>query len=245
MKTRATRFPSLGSDAALADVQVRQTLAMGLVPLGMALLLMAAMAPDWPTPGLWIGAGASMGGMALLRTLWRMSGNRYMKGFSTTHFLVRYLFIVLCPALLWIVFGEVVVEKAGWLPPVLLGALLLLYPVGRILQEREGSGPGETPRVEIARIACGQLQMVLGVFAMIGGLAGAVVDAQEDYPTDPTALLLFLWMLALLAVLGGAVMVVGHWKRLFGKSKAPPQLLDDVSSHETAKNPLRFGSEKF
>lgn len=48
MKTPDTRFPTLASNAALADVQVRQTLAMGLVPLGLALLLMAAMAPDPP-----------------------------------------------------------------------------------------------------------------------------------------------------------------------------------------------------
>ncbi|MDD3440806.1 MAG: hypothetical protein PHU50_05070, partial [Kiritimatiellae bacterium] len=66
MKEPATRFPSLASNAALADVQARQTLAMGLVPLGLALLLMAAMAPDRPLPGLWAGAGLALGGMALM-----------------------------------------------------------------------------------------------------------------------------------------------------------------------------------
>lgn len=244
MKAPATRFPSLGSDAALADVQVRQTMAMGLVPLGIALLLMAAMAPDWPTPGLWVGAGAALGGMTLVWGLWRRSGHRYMRGFSTTHFLVRYLFIILCPALMWAVFGEVILDLAGWFPPALLGLLLLLYPVGRILQERVGADPLRAPHVEMARIVCQQLQMVLGVFALTGMLTGAVLDAQRDYPTDPTPLLLFLWLLALLAVLAGVVLAAAHWKRLFGKTR-PPQPLDDPPSAPPPENRLRFGSDKF
>jgi hypothetical protein len=244
MKAPATRFPSLGSDAALADVQVRQTMAMGLVPLGIALLLMAAMAPDWPAPGLWIGAGAALGGMALQWSLWRRSGHRHLRGYSTTHFLVRYLFLVLCPALMWSVFGEVILDMAGWFPPVLLGLLLLLYPVGRILQERVGGDPLQAPRVEMARIVCQQLQMVLGVFALTGMLSGAVLDAQRDYPTDPTPLLLLLWLLALLAVLAGVVLAAAHWKRLFGKTR-PPQPLDDAPPAPPPENRLRFGSDKF
>ena len=244
MKTPRPWFPSLCAEAALADVQVRQTLAMGLVPLGIVLLLLAAGAPEWPSPGLWGGAGATLGGMALLWSLWRRSGRRHVRGFSTTHFLIRYLFIVLCPVLLGIVFGEVILDMAGIFPPILLALLLLVYPLSRILHERAGPDPMLAPHVEMAYLICQQVEMVLGVFALVGLVSGAVLDANKEYPTDPTPLLLVLWMLALMAVLAGAVMGVAHWRRLFGK-RAPPQPLDDEPPPAAPKKSLRFGSEKF
>jgi len=244
MKTRTQAFPSLGAEADLAPVQVRQTLAMGLVPLGIVLLLVAAGTPEWPSAGLWIGAGLILGGIALLEILWRRSGHRYLRGFSTTHFLLRYLFIVLCPILLWIVFGEVVLELAGVGPPILLALLLLLYPVGRILRERVGADPMKTPRIEMARITCQQIEMILFVFAFAGLLSGAVLDANKDYPTDPTALLLFFWLLALLTALAAAVLWGAHWIHLFGRP-GPPQKLDDDPPPTAPQETPRFGSDQF
>lgn len=237
------RFPSLGSDAALADVQVRQTLAMGLLPIGIVLLLAAAGAPDWPSPGLWAGAGFALGGMGLVWGLWRRSGRRYLRGFSTVHFLVRYLFVVLCPALLWIVFGEVIIALAGFFPPLMLGLLLLLYPVGRILHERAGPDTLANPRWEMARILCREVQTVLFVLALFGMLSGAVVEAHRDYPTDPTPLLLFLWILALLVVLISVVLAMAHWQRLLGKRDLV-QPLDDEGP-PPSREPVRFGSDRF
>ena len=244
MKERLPWFPSLCAEAALADVQVRQTLALGLVPLGVVLLLIAARAPEPPLPSLWIGLGVVFGGMGLLWGRWRRSGRRRCRGFSTAHFLIRYLFIVLCPALLWIVFGDTILEMAGIFPPILLGLLLLIYPVSRILRERAGPDPARTPHVEMARILCGQIEMVLGVFAFMGLVSGAVLDANRDYPTDPTPLLLLFWLLALMALLAGATIGAAHWTRLFGASR-PPQSLDDDPPPAPPKNPLRFGSDQF
>ena len=237
-------FPSLCAEAPLADVQVRQTLAMGLVPLGVVLLLTAARAPEPPLPSLWAGMGATLGGMALLWGVWRRTGRRRRCGFSTLHFLIRYLFIVLCPALLWIVFGDMILEMAGIFPPVLLGLLVLLYPVSRILRERVGPDPALAPHVEMAHLLCQQIEMVLGVFAFMGLVSGAVLDANRDYPTDPTPLLLLFWLLALMALLAGAVIGTAHWARLFGSSR-PPQPLDDDPPPAPPKKPLRVGSDQF
>lgn len=245
MKHPATRFPTLASNAALADVQVRLTLAMGLAPLGLAVLLMAAMAPDPPPPGLWAGAGLTLGGMGLMWALWRRSGHTYRRGYSTVHFLVRYLFVVLCPLLLWTAFGAVVLEMAGWLPPLLIAALLLLYPFGRLLQERVDPDPMRTPGLELARVACRQLQIGLGTVAFAGLLTGAVLDAQRDYPTDPTPLLLLVWLLTLLALLGNIVLTVAQAQRLYGRPAPPPTLDDPPPPTDDTKNALRFGSEKF
>ena len=239
-------FASLGAAAALADLQLRQTLAMGLVPLGIALLLMAAGAPGWPSPALWAGAGTAIAGMALLWGLWRKSGRRYLRGYSTTHFLVRYLFVVLCPVLLWIVFGEMILEMGGVFPPVLLGLLLLLYPVSRILRERAGRHPMQAPHAEMAYLVCRQVESVLLVVALLGLISGAILDANREYPTDPTPLLILLWILGLMAVLAGVVMGTAHWGRLFGRRK-PPQPLDDSPppAAEARKTRPRFGSDKF
>lgn len=245
MKPPRPWFPSLCAEAALADVQMRQTLALGLVPLGLVLLLMAAGAPEWPRPSLWAGAGLALGGMAWLWILWRRSGHRHQRGYSTTHFLVRYLFIVLCPGLLWIVFGEVILDLAGMFPPLLMGLLLLVYPVSRILRERVGPDPLSAPHVEMALLVCQQVEMVLGVFALVGLISGAVLDANQDYPTDPTPLLVLLWMLALMAVLAGAVLGVAHWHRLFGKRQPPQPLDDEPPPPPHSPTRLRFGSEKF
>ena len=107
---RPPLFPALGAESPLAGVQFRQTLALGLVPLGLALLRMAATAPDWPPAGLWFGAAAAPAGMATLWILWRRAGRNRLFGYSSVHFLVRYLFVVLCPALLWFAFGATVLE---------------------------------------------------------------------------------------------------------------------------------------
>ena len=241
---RTPWFPSLSAEAPLADAQVRQTLAMGLVPLGIALLLMAAGAPERPAPGLWAGAGLAMAGMAVLWRSWRKSGRRHLRGFSTTHFLVRYLFIILCPALLWLVFGELILEMAGLFPPILFGLLLLVYPVSRILHERVGQNPLAAPHAEMAHLICQQVEMVLGVFAVIGLLSGAILDANREYPTDPTPLLLVLWLLALMAVLAGVVLGVAHWVHLF-RRPGPPQTLDDAPPDGKPAAPARFDSDRF
>lgn len=244
MKAAAVRFPSLAANADLAEVQVRQTLAMGLVPLGISLLLMAAMAPDWPAPGLWVGAGLALGGMALIWVFWRWSGRRHLRGFSTTHFLVRYLFIVLCPALLWIVFGEAALESSGWIPPALLGTVLVLYPVGRLVQERVDPDPRQTPRLERTRIVIRLLQISLGILALAVLLTGSVLGVHEDHPTEPTPILLLLWLVALLAVLAFAVLAAAGWQRVETRSEPSPPLDDEPPSAPPAA-PLSFGSDRF
>ena len=244
MKARPPLFPALDAEAPLADVQLRQTLALGLVPLGLALLLMAAGTPQWPSPALWAGAGAAAGGMALLAFLWRRAGRRFRRGFSTTHYLVRYLFIVLCPLLLWSVYRATIVELAGLFPPVLFGLLLLVYPVGRILRGFVGPNPQAAPHVEMAFIVCQQLEMVLLVFSIAGLISGAIVDANRDYPTDPLPLLIVVWLLALLGLLAGAVLGFAHGVRLFTRA-APPQKLDDEPPPAASRTPVRFGSDRF
>lgn len=245
MKPRAPWFPSLAAEAPLAAVQLRQTLALGLVPLGIALLLMAAGAPDWPSPGLWTGTGSVVAGMALLEGLWRKTARRHLRGYSTTHFLARYLFIVLCPLLLWIVFGPTILELAGVLPPVLLGLMLLAYPFGRILHERIGADPVLAPRLEMAYIALRQVEISLGILALAGMLSGAILDAHRDYPTDPAPVLILVWLLAVLAILVGVVIGYARGRGLSGPTRAPQALDDEPPPAAPRGAGTRFGSDRF
>ena len=132
MKARGPLFPSLGAETALADVQMRQTLALGLVPLGLVLLLFAAAAPDAPPWSVWVAGGLALGGLAVLAGMWRRAGRRYLRGYSTTHFLIRYLFVILCPSAVDCV-RATILELGGLFPPLLL-ALLLLLSSGHILR---------------------------------------------------------------------------------------------------------------
>ena len=242
---RAPLFPVLGAETPLADVQFRQTLALGLVPLGLALLLMAAGAPARPPAGLWAGAGVVLGGMAWLGILWRRAGRNHLRGYSVVHFLVRYLFVVLCPALLWFAFGATMLDLAGALPPILFGLLLVIHPVGRILHARVGPDPQGAPRLEMAYILCRQIEMVLLVFSLAGLLSGTIVEANRDYPTDPFPVLVAIWLLALLGLLAGAVMGFAHWAQLFRRRK-PPQTLDDPAPPPPDPDRVvRFGSDRF
>ncbi len=246
MTARAPWFPGWSADARLADVELRLTLAIGLLPLGIALLLMAAGLPDWPSPGLWAGLGLTLAGMGVLALRWKRSRGRYLRGYSTTHFLIRYLFVILGPILLWLVFGEWVIELAGIWPPLMLALLLALYPVGRILRERSGPNAQAAPYATTAYFICRQTQMVLLVFSLVGLISGAVVDANEGYPTDPTALLLALWVLACMALLAGVVVSAAQWSQLFRRT-GPPQPLDDLPppTAADAAPPQRYGSENF
>ena len=243
---RLPLFVPLAAEAPLANVQVRQTLAFGLVPLGLSLLLMAAGAPDWPAAGLWGGAVGALGGMAFLWALRRRSGGHPLRGYSVAHYFVRYFFVVLCPLLLWSVFGDVILDLAGAMPPIFLGLLLLVYPASRMLHEIVGPDPMVAPRVEMAYIVCRQIEMVLIVFSIAGIISGAILDANRDYPTDPAPLLIVIWLLALLALLAGTILGVSHAVRLFTRS-SPPQSLDDAPlppAPSRGEGP-RFGSDRF
>ena len=186
--------------------------------------------------------------MALLWGLWRRSGHRHLRGFSTTHFLIRYLFIVLCPVLLWIVFGDDdprdgrrhAAHSAG---PAAAGLSGQPHPA------RTGRA-GSAGRRRISKwpiIVCQQIEMVLGVFALVGLISGADSRCQprlsdgSDPPADR----------ALAAGAAGASWPawcsgVAHWARLFGQRRPPQPLDDDRRPPAAPQGPgPRFGSEKF
>ena len=243
MKREGAYFPSLDAHAECAELQMRQTLAMGLIPLGIALFLMAMVSPGPIPAGLWPGAGGALALMGAMRALWARARRAPLEGFAPAHFLIRYGLLAICPLLVWAVFGDSILAQSGAMPPVLVGLLILLYPANRLIRERLAPAPEEHPRLELAHLLLVHAQTGMVVLALGGMLAGAVRDAQGDYATDATSLLLFIWLVVMLVMLGVVLSLFLHWQRLFGRRLQMQKLDDDPPPPKDL--PTRFGSERF
>jgi hypothetical protein len=248
MMADAPLFSYLAIMAPMAQVQARQTLAMALLPMGISVLLVAAMLPALPPVGLWICMGMAIGLMVGFVVVGMWARKRDWRGFSIFHFLVRYIFIALCPLLLWTGFASTLHEMSGHWPFTLLMVWLVMYPVGRILHEKAGPHGAQSPRLEMAHILVRQVEMLLAVFALMGLVSGVILEANRDYPTDLTTPLLLLWILGVVVLLASALVSAANWVRLFTNGRcSPPQPLDDPplrSSPRVAKR-IRFDTEKF
>ncbi len=244
-------FQQLSLDAPAADVQYRQTLVMGLLPIGLAVFLVALSLPLLPPPGIWIGLAGTIVLMGAFMLLRKWAERREWAGFSIIHFLVRYALAVISVYLIWSILPAALHETSGAMPFILLLLLLLLYPLGRILHELALSGTAASRGLEMVYILCRYLSGLLLLFAVLGLLSGSILEAHKDYPTDPTLLLLLLWVVGFVCVLWMAVLICVQWARLFPDMKIlEPHALDDpapADDHPTppAHRTIHFDSEKF
>lgn len=242
-------FPGLAPDAPPPGPvwAYRQTLVLGLLPVGTALLLAAALLPDTPSRAFLWTLACGMLPLLLFAALWprAMHRARRFRGAGLLHYLVRCSPAILTPALLWIAFHRVLHETAGAWPLILLAAALVLHPVTRILHETA------SPRLELARLWVRQTEVLLVLLGILGLLSGAILDAHKDYPTDPTVLLLVLWMLGILLFVASLVLAAIQWQHLrggLGGAPVPqPRLLDDPPPPPSpdAPAPLEFHTDDF
>lgn len=239
-------FPSLLPDAPLASLPYRQTLALALVPLGTALLLAAALLPETPSGAFLAVLAGGLAPLLLFAGVWPVlvRRNRTFPGAGLLHYLVRCVPLLLTPALLWMAFHRVLHETAGAWPLVLLAAAFVLHPVSRILHETA------SPRLALARLWVRQTEVLLVLLGVLGLLSGAILEAHKDYPTDPTVLLLVLWMLGILLFVATLVLSSIQWQTLRARSVpvAPPQPLDDPppgGDPQTASSGINFHSDVF
>ena len=243
MNPPSIHFPALAADARLAGHQRRQTQAMGLLPLGLSLLFMAAATPQRPPAGLWRGVAGAIGGMVLLEALWRAARRGGLRAYAIWHWLLRYAFIALCPLLLWFATGPAILEKTGPNPPLLLGGLLLLYPLGRVLAELARARPRPAPALRFALVVVRQLQIAVVALAAAGILLGVILEAQGDLPTDPTPIVLLISLLVTLVLLAGVIQIVAGVRGDLPPA-APRPTLDDPPP-PPPENPVKYGSERF
>lgn len=227
----APLFATLHPRNPLAGLQYRQTLILGLIPIGTGLLLGAALFPERPPMAMMASLSGGILLLALFAILWPLllRFRAPLPGAGTLHFLVRCFLLILTPTLLWITFHRLLHETAGIWPFILLAVAVLLHPPGRICHE--AALLDASPRWELARLFFIQTEILLGLFALLGFLSGAILEAHKDYPTDPTGLILTLWMLGLLLLLASMLGMAIQWARFRGpRPDSPPQPLDDPPS---------------
>lgn len=241
----ASLFPALAPNAPLAFLPYRQTLALALIPLGTALLLAAALLPETPTPAFLATLAGGLAPMLLFAALWPLLVHRKLTfpGAGLLHYLLRCIPAILTPTLLWMAFHRILHETAGAWPLVLLATAILLHPVCRILHE------AASPRLELARLWLRQTEVLLVLLAILGLLSGAILEAHKDYPTDPTILILILWMLGILLCVASLVLASIQWQTLRARTAPdlPDQPLDDPPPPDSQPPPstLNFHSDEF
>lgn len=244
----AVLFGALAPNAPMAGMAYRLTLLLALVPLGTALLLAAALLPEAPSAGFVATLVGGLSPMLVFAAAWpaAMARGRTFRGAGLVHFFVRCVPAMLTPALLWLAFHRVLHETAGAWPFILLAAAIVLHPASRILHEMA------SPRFELARLWVRQTEGLLVLLAVLGLLSGSIQDAHKDYPTDPTVLLLLLWIVGILLFVAGVLLAAFQWQRLRGNAEAAavPQPLDepveeDAETGGESAPPLEFHTDEF
>ena len=239
-------FPDLVPSAPFATLPYRQTLALALIPLGTALLLAAALLPDTPPPAFLATLASGLSPMLLFAALWPclMRRGKSFRGAGLLHYLLRCIPAFLTPALLWMAFHRVLHETAGAWPLVLFAVAIGLHPVSRILHE------ASSPHLELARLWVRQTEVLLALLGTLGLLSGAILEAHKDYPTDPTVLILILWMLGILLCVASLVLASIQWQTLRARTlpDLPEQSLDDPpppDDPQPTTPALNFRSDEF
>ncbi len=201
-------FPALHPAHETAPLQQAQTAAIGALPLGLALFFLAL---DAPGRERWAwGAAAALAVLAVHQAAWfglvrRLRGRPgRFGGLGLVHHLVRSFFFLLLPWMLWCACGGWLSEHGGAWPFAMLGILLALHPAERIARETAKNGSPVRMQVRETFVVA---EIWAGVATVAGLLSGAILEAHKDYPTDPTLLLLALWVVALLAA-GAALLVL-------------------------------------
>lgn len=201
-------FPALHPAHETAALQQAQTAAIGALPLALALVFLVL---DAPGRERWAwGAAAALAVLAVHQAAWfglvrRLRGRPgRFGGLGLAHYLVRSFFFLLLPWMMWSAWGGLLGERGDVWPFAMLGILVALHPAERIAREAAKNGSPLRMQVRETFVVA---EIWAGVAAVAGLLSGAILEAHKAYPTDPTLLLLALWVVALLAA-GAALLVL-------------------------------------
>lgn len=235
-------YPKLGAGAGEGrGAELATTLCMGV---GAAAAAGIVGVSGFHAPGMegvfpWV-AAAVLAACVALAAGWR----RGEKSFGTWHFFVRYAFGWTLAAVLVGLLGGTGLDGVGMGAFVSLLAAGAMYAPARVLARAmllagDAAGKG----VRLGHAACRE-GMWLGLLAGTGCfLTGAIVVASEPYGTDPTVLLLVIWLAVAVLACGALGMLANYAGFLYGH-RTEWKAIDDPGK-EVPEGSGRYGAWRF
>lgn len=201
----------------------RRTLAVGAVPLALALALAAAYFPRIG-PGLFANAGLTLAG---LMTLWsvrdmqtrapvsrwgRWIVSRMDDLFPALLIGLQGWFVLMTTVLIWFTVAELGFRGSIFSGCMLFG-ILLLAPIRRILAGTEPPHPH--PLRELLSEGLGHLNTILVTLFVAGSLTS--LNRPDPTNTEPPMMIIVIWLAATLVILTCVILFLDHIVR-----KMPP-----------------------
>lgn len=191
---------------------------IGLLPLGLSLLLLFAHGAR-SGPGLWTALGLSIGLELLLWGAYHLRhtedvrstlGDRLVvrldEWFPVFAFVIQSILIDLCLVILWVTITELGFPSSVW-HHFLFALFILLLPYFQWIHEVNRMET--TPRREWLEHLSRSL-MIINIAIIVASMVQALVQAQsEPFDTDPTPIVLIIWIIAILVVLSAMVLFMG------------------------------------
>lgn len=243
-------FPRLLPAAAAARLEIAQTIAYALLPLGAALFLRAG---GYYTPGgLWaLHAILLVAGVmpTVLVFAWRRTlrhPHALASRFSCLQYFFRYYAILLLVSLLLIFLAGIGMGAQGMWAFIFMLLGTAVFPITRVL--RGGAAPLHDPlppQRAVRLAACHVLMFSAYTLAVATFLSGAILRANEAYPTDPTLLVLVFWLIATLLIICSLTLFVNYIGVLYKKQRIHQPLDDPPPPAAAAAAPPRFHTDSF
>lgn len=210
-----------------AEGHYRRTLATGVVPVVLAMILWYSRFPQGG-PGLYSAAGLGLGGLLMLMGVRRAHEEPAAGAFARA--LVRHsdvwypayllasqnFFIALTALLLWFTICDLGFA-ASWVQHALLVLLLALSPIRRILDGTEPTHPG--PWRELLSEGLRHLNACTVAIFAAGCVSIVILPPDQPLTRSLPAGVVLAWMPAALVVIGSVILFIDH---LLRKMPAPP-----------------------
>lgn len=204
---------------------VLRTLRLGLIPIGVALVVMWERAQP-PGPGLWSALGVCLGMESMLFAAWRFRDPGIRKTrlgmrmavsldrwFPLLVFSAQSVFLIVTVLIFWLTIVELGLEIYRWIHPIIY-VLLFYVPLRRFMLEYVREKSSKTAFV--VRESLNYLAVIL--IALLAGsiLTMVVIPLGHPLTGDTWPPLIFIWVLVVMTILSVVVLFVD---RVFSSRK--------------------------
>ncbi|OGV46236.1 MAG: hypothetical protein A2X46_18315 [Lentisphaerae bacterium GWF2_57_35] len=200
-------------------MHIRWVQRLGLIPISITIAMILANRTG-VGPGLWTALGLGVGLQLILwgcSRLYTTHEKRTLLGdalvrihdlwFPSLVFFIKYAFIAIALTVLWLTINELGFPASTW-HYALFVLILIFLPIGQVLREVAGADP--EPRIEAWDNACRCLNTVLITIVAANLTCNLIVAQSSPYGTETDALVLMIWVLAILIMISSMIVYLGR-----------------------------------